>query len=401
MVNIENLGLTPFEIGVLILGTVLVLGIFILYLKGEKGRDESSAYSDRFAEATDYLAKAQSELAVRLQTLNESQIAGQNGLGERLQAQERALSKALDERLSDVSKKLGDGLNNHAQQTHVTMSALQERLAVIDVAQKNLTELSSRVVTLQDILANKQARGAFGEIQLNDLVVNALPPSAYSFQTKMPNGKIVDCLLQLPNPPGSIAIDSKFPLESFEALHNASDETARIQAGRAFSADILKHVKDIAEKYIIPGETAESALMFLPSEAVYAELHSNFRNVVEESYRRRVWIVSPTTLMATLNTVRAVLKDAQMREQAGLIQKEVEIMMSDVSRLSGRVDNLQKHFDQANRDVEQIQTSAEKVLKRGDKIRNVELEEDGPAEALEPPAPLEETANVAAFKELG
>jgi len=389
MVNIDAWGLTPFEISVLALGTVLVVGLFILYFKGEKGRGETAHQSERLAEATDYLAKAQSELAVRLQALSENQIAAQNGLGERLQAQERALSKTLDDRLADVGKRLGDGLTDHAQRTHVTMSALQERLAVIDAAQKNLTELSSRVVTLQDILANKQARGAFGEIQLNDLVVNALPPSAYEFQASLSNGKRADCLLKLPNPPGSIVIDSKFPLESFEALHNAADDAARVQAGRTFSADILKHVKDIAEKYVIPGETAESALMFLPSEAVYAELHASFRNVVEESFKRRVWIVSPTTLMATLNTVRAVLKDAQMREQAGLIQKEVEMMMTDVSRLNGRVDNLQKHFDQATRDIEQIQTSADKVLKRGEKIRNVELEEDSPAEALEPPAPLD------------
>ncbi len=395
MVNIDAWGLTPFEISVLALGTVLVVGLFILYRKGEKSRGETAHQSARMAEATDYLAKAQSELAVRLQALGENQIAAQNGLGERLQAQERALSKALDERLSDVSKRLGDGLTDHAQRTHVTMSALQERLAVIDAAQKNLTELSSRVVTLQDILANKQARGAFGEIQLNDLVVNALPPTAYEFQASLSNGKRADCLLKLPNPPGSIVIDSKFPLESFEALQNAQDDAAKVQAGRTFSADILKHVKDIAEKYVIPGETAESALMFLPSEAVYAELHASFRNVVEESFKRRVWIVSPTTLMATLNTVRAVLKDAQMREQAGLIQKEVETMMTDVSRLTGRVDNLQRHFDQAAKDIEQIQTSADKVMKRGEKIRNVELEEDGPAEALEPPAPMD---NVTEFK---
>jgi len=395
MVNIDAWGLTPFEISVLALGMVLVVGLFILYRKGEKSRGETARQSARMAEATDYLAKAQSELAVRLQALGENQIAAQNGLGERLQAQERALSKALDERLSDVSKRLGDGLTDHAQRTHVTMSALQERLAVIDAAQKNLTELSSRVVTLQDILANKQARGAFGEIQLNDLVVNALPPTAYEFQASLSNGKRADCLLKLPNPPGSIVIDSKFPLESFEALQNAQDDAAKVQAGRTFSADILKHVKDIAEKYVIPGETAESALMFLPSEAVYAELHASFRNVVEESFKRRVWIVSPTTLMATLNTVRAVLKDAQMREQAGLIQKEVETMMTDVSRLTGRVDNLQRHFDQAAKDIEQIQTSADKVMKRGEKIRNVELEEDGPAEALEPPAPMD---NVTEFK---
>ncbi|MGY9107352.1 MAG: DNA recombination protein RmuC, partial [Alphaproteobacteria bacterium] len=168
----------------------------------------------------------------------------------------------------------------------------------------------------------------------------ALPPDAYQTQCTLSNGKRVDCLLKLPNPPGSISIDAKFPLDSYSNMVNAEDKATKVNAGRQFSADVLKHVKDIQEKYILPGETAESALMFLPSEAVYAELHANFRNVIEESFRRRVWIVSPTTLMATLNTVRAVLKDARMREQAGVIQTEVQKMMEDVGRLDGRVDKL-------------------------------------------------------------
>ena len=166
------------------------------------------------------------------------------------------------------------------------------------------------MVGLQDILSNKQSRGAFGEIQLQDLVTTTLPPSAFKFQVTLGNSKRGDCLLTLPNPPGPVAIDSKFPLESFQALQGVENDAARQQAERAFRTDVITHVKDIAKKYIVPGETADSALMFLPSEAVYAELHANFRNVVEESFRHRVWIVSPTTLMATLNTVRAVLKDA-------------------------------------------------------------------------------------------
>ncbi|MCW9034529.1 MAG: DNA recombination protein RmuC [Rhodospirillales bacterium] len=365
-----------------------------IYRRGEKGRAEASENTRGLAEITRALAASQNEfatsqneLAGRLKTLSDNQAMAQHHAAERVQAQERAISKTLEERLSHLSQRLGENLNQQAHKNSETMSALHERLAVIDTAQKNLTELSSKVLGLQDILSNKQARGAFGEIQLNDLVKNSLPPSAYDFQVTLSNGKRADCLLILPNPPGPIVVDSKFPLESYQVLVEAQDDIAKVQAGRAFSADILKHVKDIAERYIITGETAESALMFLPSEAVYAELHANFRNVVEESFKRRVWIVSPTTMMATLNTIRAVLKDAQMREQAGLIQKEVATMMDDVGRLDQRVENLQKHFDQTTRDVDQIRTSTKKVISRGEKIRNVELGEESPAEELEPPKP--------------
>ncbi len=293
------------------------------------------------------------ELAGRLTQMAESQAAVQARIAEQLQAQERAVTKALEERLAD----------------------LRERLAVIDQAQKNITELSTQVVGLQDILANKQARGAFGEIQLRDIVESVLPPSAYAFQVTLSNGKRADCLLKLPNPPGAIAIDSKFPLESYRALREAHEEPALSAARRALAQDVRKHVNDIAEKYIVPGETAESALMFLPSEAVYAELHANFGAVVEESYRARVWIVSPTTLMATLNTVRAILKDVHMREQAGVIQAEVMTMLKDVERLDDRVGKLQSHFSQATEDVRQIRISTDKVAKRGERIVDLQIEE--------------------------
>jgi DNA recombination protein RmuC len=358
---------------------VAAAAVFLALRALRRGRD------DAVAETAERLAAAQAELATRLSQLNENQIIAQNQVSERLQAQERAISKALDERLADVSKRVGDGLTQHAERTGETMKKVHERLAVIDAAQKNLTELSSQMVGLQEILSNKQARGAFGEIQLNDLVSSILPPSAYTFQTTLSSGARVDCLLKLPNPPGAIAIDAKFPLESYQRLRDAEDETARVQAGRAFSADVRKHVQDIAAKYIVPGETAESALMFLPSEAVYAELHAGFRNVVEESFRHRVWIVSPTTLMATLNTVRAVLKDARMREQAGLIQKEVHTLLKDVERLDDRVGNLQKHFQLASRDIEQVATSSRKITSRGERIQDLELGEEGPAAELEPP----------------
>ena len=282
----------------------------------------------------------------------------------------------MNSRLEILSKRMGDGLNQQTEKTGKTLKELHERLALIDSAQQKITDLSQQVLGLQDILSNKQARGAFGELQLNDLVSSILPPSAYGFQVQLSNGTRADCLLTLPNPPGSIVIDSKFTLESYHAFRAAEDDDMRQKSLRAFGAAIAKHVNDIGDKYILPGETAESALLFLPSEAVYAELHASLPDVVERSYRSKVWIVSPTTLMATLNTVRAVLKDVHMREQAGVIQEEVFKILEDVSRLDGRVGKLQRHMGQVDDDLRQIRISTDKVTKRGERISELEMGED-------------------------
>ncbi|MBT3360537.1 MAG: DNA recombination protein RmuC [Rhodospirillales bacterium] len=339
---------------------VVVFLVFILWLRAERRR-----------------AKAASRIS-DLSEIAEKLMATQNELGGRLQQTQTG----LNERLDGLNKRLGDSFAEQTEKTGETLKDLHSRLAVIDRAQQKITDLSQQVVGLQDILSNKQARGAFGEIQLQDIVVGALPPSAYDFQVTLGNGSRVDCLLKLPNPPGSIALDAKFPLESYRALRNAADDAEKVQASRAFSADVIRHVKAISEKYVIPGETAESALMFLPSEAVYAELHANFGNVIEESYRRRVWIVSPTTLMATLNTVRAVLKDARMREQAGVIQTEVLTLLDDVERLDKRVGRLNQHFDQTAEDIRQIRISTDKVIKRAERIDEIQLGEETPAADL-------------------
>ncbi len=368
------------EIALLVVVTVAAIVVVAVYsVRLRAARSESG----QLAETAEKLIAAQAEITGRLSQMAEADAAAQARLAERFQSQERALTKTLDERLANVSKRVGDSLQQSQTKNAETMAGLKARLAVIDAAQKNITDLSAQVVGLQDVLANRHARGAFGELQLEDLVRNALPPSTYDFQSTLSNGKRVDCLLTLPNPPGPIAIDAKFPLESYRALHAATDDAERTAAGRAFSTDVLKHVRDIAERYILPGETAESALMFVPSEAVYAELHANFADTVDKSYRARVWIVSPTTLMATLHTVRAVLKDANMREQAGLIQQEVHRMIEDVVRLDDRVDKLNRHFDQASEDVRQIRVSSEKITKRADKIEEIELGEDGEAGALD------------------
>ncbi|MBM3510703.1 MAG: DNA recombination protein RmuC [Alphaproteobacteria bacterium] len=362
----------------LILAAVIVaaagLGAAWMLAATWRRRDASSTT----AAAIEALARGQNELAGRLSQLTADGIA-----------REAKLAETVTQRLDQVAKQMGESLTTSATRTAETLGDLRKHLSVIDHAQKNIAELSTQVLGLQDILANKQARGAFGNIQLRDLVQSILPPSAYAFEVQLKNGRRVDCLIQLPNPPGPIAVDAKFPLESYQSLRNAGDDRARTEAAALFRRDVLKHVKDIAERYILPGETAESALMFLPSEAIYAELHANFTGVIEESYRAKVWIVSPTTLMATLNTVRAVLKDVNMRVQAAAIQGEVQKMLVDVRRLTERVDRLRHHFGQTAADLADIVTSAKKIDARGKKIVDIELGETAAPETLEATATAE------------
>ncbi|WIM11128.1 DNA recombination protein RmuC [Enhydrobacter sp.] len=333
---------------------LLLVGLIVLLLRRGDNRETQAVRQ--------HLEMALSQQAETVQRVERS-----------LREQEQALSKVVSERLDRSEKATGQ-----------VVTDLRERLARIDEAQRKIGELSTQVVGLQEILSNKQARGAFGEVQLNDLVQSALPPSAYEFQCSLGNGARVDCLLRLPNPPGSIAIDAKFPLESYRLLRGVTpgDSPGLATAQRAFQQAMRKHIGDIRDKYIVAGETAESALLFLPSEAIYAELHANFATVVEESYKARVWIVSPTTLMATLNTVRAVLKDVRMREQAGEIQKAVGLMLDDVRRLDERVTKLKTHFTQTEKDLRDIETSTERITKRGERILDTEL---GDAPAPLPP----------------
>lgn len=379
---------TELILAALLAAAVLAAGLLLMRRGGGADLDAVIAERDRRqAEVSEKLAASQEQLAGRLAQIAESQAAAQARMAEALQAQEREIAKKLEERLNDVTKRIGEGLEKSSKSTETTMGDLKERLAVIDRAQKNITELSTQVDGLQAILANKQARGAFGEIQLNDLVTQALPPSAYSFQATVGGNRRVDCLLTLPNPPGAIAIDAKFPLEAYHLLQAAGTDEERVVARRRLAQEVGVHVKAIAEKYIVPGETAESALMFLPSEAVYAELHANLPGVVQDAFRRRVWIVSPTTLMATLNTVRAVLKDASMREQAHVIQAEVGRLLEDVTRLDDRVGKLDRHFNQATDDIRQIRISTDKVTKRSERIQEIELEQPGAIADAAPPKP--------------
>lgn len=315
------------------------------------------------------------ELAGRLKQMAEAQAAANAQLAERLQAQERALAATVDQRLSLLANKVGEQLDKSAKETTTTVGELRERLVRIDAAQKQLGDLGEHMVELRDILSNKQARGAFGEVMLEDLVRQVLPRDYYDFQCAVGDGR-ADCLLKLPNPPGSIVVDAKFPLESWRVLAAAGDDAQRRQAERIFATAMTKHILDIRDKYIVPGETGEQAMMFLPSEAIYAELHTKHPEIVERSYKERVFIVSPTTMWALLNTVRAVLKDVRMREQAGVIQVEVGRLLEDIGRLDKRVESLQTHFAQAEKDIREIGISSGKVSTRAERIGEVELGED-------------------------
>lgn len=359
---LQGRGLEVALIAVIGLLFIVIVVLVLRMAKAQALAEKASANSENLHRLAETLLNRQSQLEGQLRQVSNDTATSR-----------AEINRTLNERLDAVSRRLGESLVQSAEKTGQSLSELQARLAVIDKAQTNLTELSTQVVGLQDILANKQARGAFGEIQLYDLVKSALPPSAYEFQVTLGNNRRADCLIKLPNPPGPIVVDAKFPLESFHLMRQAETEAEKTQAERAFSNAMQKHIADISEKYILDGETAESALLFLPSEAVYAELHARFPAVLEKSYKSRVWIVSPTTLMATLNTVRAVLKDSQMRAQAHIIQKEIGVLLKDIERLDVRVNNLSKHFTQAGNDIDQIKTSSRKISSRAERIEELQL----------------------------
>ena len=332
--------------------------------------------SMRTAKLAEPLAHQMGALGQRVQALGEGQERLAGGLHHVSEAQaQTSMLQLMEQRLALVQQQMNENLHGSARRTAQSLGDLQQRLSVIDKAQDNITKLSSDVLSLQDILSNKQTRGAYGEIQLNDIVTKALPSDSYTLQATLSNGNPPDCLIHLPNPPGHIVIDSKFPLESYEALRNAKTDRDLNEAAKFLRASIKKHIKDISSKYIIEGETADGALMFLPSEAVYAELHANFPELVREGFAARVWIVSPTTCMATLNTMRAILKDARMREQAGAIRRELGLLFQDVERLGTRVENLDRHFGQAVKDLSEIKISSDKAGRRARRLDNFDFEE--------------------------
>ena len=360
----------PLVIAALIGGAAVLL-LFVLLIM-------AVSRAGRSARMVEPVAQQMGLLGQRVQMLNDGQqqlAGGLNHVSEAQAASQTNMLQLMEQRLADVTKAMGENLDGSARRTAQSLGDLQQRLQTIDKAQANIEKLSGNVLSLQDILSNKQTRGAFGEIQLTDIVSKALPKDSYTLQATLSNGRRADCLIHLPNPPGPIVVDAKFPLEAYEALRNADTQWEQKEAATFFRTSVRTHIKAISEKYLIEGETADGALLFLPSEAVYAELHANFPEIVREGFAARVWIVSPTTCMATLHTMRAILKDARMREQAGAIRKELALLFSDVDRLGNRIENLDRHFHQASKDISEIKISAEKAGSRARRLDSFDFEE--------------------------
>ena len=355
-------------------GAAVTVFVFVLLIMSVRRAGQSAALMAPLAQNIDALGQ-------RVQSLSDGQhqlAGGLTHVSEAQAASQANMLKLMEQRLADVSSKMTENLQGTSTRTAQSLGELQQRLKTIDKAQANIEKLSGDVLSLQDILSNKQTRGAFGEIQLNDIVSKALPSDSYTMQATLSNGKRADCLIHLPNPPGPIVIDSKFPLEAYESLRNATTDREIADAGRNMRVAVRAHIKAISERYILDGETADGALMFLPSEAVYAELHANYPEVVRDGFNARVWIVSPTTCMATLNTMRAILKDARMREQAGAIRKALRLLHRDMELVVERVQKLDTHFNQARADLDGIGTAAERAGKRASKLDNFDFEEIAP-----------------------
>jgi DNA recombination protein RmuC len=366
------LGTHPVTIAELLLASsaaaflLLIVLAFALWRAGRRRALEAQEQAFRAEEMetrVSELLRAQAELTGRVQAFAE-------GMGGR----QAEFSRAVSERLDAVSHRLGEGMQTTARATMESLSQLNERLAVVDAAQGRLAELSSQLVTLKDVLANKQARGAFGQGRMEAIVADGLPKDAYVFQFTLSNGKRPDCAVFLPGDERPLLIDAKFPLESITAFREAKTDDAKRMAATRLRQDIQKHVSDIAGRYFLPGETQDMALMFVPSESVYAELHENFDDLVQKAFRDRVMLVSPSLLMLAIQVLQVIVKDARMREQAELVRAEVAKLMTDVGRLRDRALNLQKHFAQSNDDVSQVLISAEKVMKRGAQIESLELD---------------------------
>ncbi|KNG94720.1 DNA recombination protein RmuC [Pseudaestuariivita atlantica] len=371
MIQLGDLQIALDDPVVLALGAVALVVLILLW--------SSARAASRAARASEPLAQSVAALNARVQALGDGQqqlAGGLTHVSEAQAASQTQVLRLMEARLADVNAQMAEALGGASRRTAQSLGELQERLTAIDRAQANITKLSGDVLSLQDILSNKQTRGAFGEIQLHDIVAKALPKDSYTWQATLTTGARADLLIHLPQPPGPIVVDAKFPLDAYEAIRRSGTNAELNAAIAQMKRDLRKHIRDIADKYVLPGETADGALLFLPSEAVYAELHANFADVVREGFAARVWIVSPTTCMAVLNTMRAVLKDARMREQAGAIRRELGLLNDDVTRLGARVDNLDRHFGQAAKDLSEIRVSADKASRRARRLDTFEFEED-------------------------
>ena len=367
------LGEFPVTLGWLMAGGLGLVGLLLLGMlvtSQRAGRDraeEAEAALARSSEMERHLAdlmRVQSEMTGRMQTMSE--IFG---------SRTSDLARLVNERLDTTSQRVGQALQETRAKTDESLGKLHERLAVIDRAQSTMTLLSSEIVSLQSILSNKQTRGAFGQGRMEAIVADGLAPNGYSFQATLSNGYRPDCLVLMPNDAPSLVIDAKFPLESWQRIGEATTPDETKQAYAQFRGDIGVHVRAISEKYLIVGETQDTAFMFVPSESIFADIHERFEDIVQKAARARVVIVSPSLLMLSIQVIQALLRDVRMREQAHLIQKEVRDLLTDVGRLDERVQRLQTHFIQTNKDIGEILTSTGKVIKRSERIDAMDFEE--------------------------
>ncbi|MGB3418567.1 MAG: DNA recombination protein RmuC [Mesorhizobium sp.] len=349
-----------------LLFVLLACALVVALWRSAKAREQA---------ATETAAQAR-EAEARMAAIVQSQAEMQGRIGaiaEVFGARQAELTQSIGQRLDAMTGRLGQTMSEQTKSTHESLAKLQERLAVIDTAQNNIQSLAGQVVQLQAILSNKQTRGAFGQARMEAIVADGLPMGGYEFQTTLSNGNRPDCLIHMPNGAPALAIDAKFPLEAWNAIRAADGAEAQKTATQAFRRDLEVHIRDISEKYLIQGETQDTAFMFVPSESVFAEIHEHFEAIVHRAHRARIVIVSPSLLMLSIQVIQAILKDARMREQAHLIQGEVVRLMEDVARVDERVRKLQTHFGQAAKDIDDILISTAKVTRRGEKIEALEF----------------------------
>jgi DNA recombination protein RmuC len=371
-----TIGDTPVTAGVALIGfgalaLALLLTIAIVIARsGSRGAATAMAQAiraDELEERLSEMMRAQNEATGRV-----------DAMGQALANRQAEMGRAVTERLDSVTHRVGQSMEQTTRNTMDGLRVLHERLGIIDNAHKNLTDLTSQVTTLRDVLANKQSRGAFGQARMETIVKDGMPNGAYAFQHTLTSGKRPDCVIFLPDQ-RPLCIDAKFPLEAVTALHDARSDEEKKFAAQRLRADVMKHVSDISEKYLIAGETQDTALMFVPSESVYAEIHDGFDDIIQKAYRARVVLVSPSLLMLAIQVMQQILKDARMRDAADQIRTEVMNLGDDLGRLRDRVLKLQTHFGQANEDVRQILISADKIEKRAGRIEELDFSKSEPA----------------------
>jgi DNA recombination protein RmuC len=368
---ILTIGQFPVTLGMLLAGAgalvaLLLVILLVLLAASRRAREFERSEADRRALASELrmseILKAQTEMQGRIAAM--ADVFG---------TRQHELNHSINQRIDGMTHRIGQTMTEQTRQTHENLRRLQERLVAIDAAQNNIQALAKDVVGLQAILSNKQTRGAFGQSRMEAIVADGLPMGAFEFQATLSNGSRPDCLIRMPNGRPSLVIDAKFPLEAWNAIRDAGPDGLKV-AGPQFRRDIEVHIRDISEKYLLRGETQDTAFMFVPSESIFAEIHENFESVVQRAHKARIVIVSPSLLMLSIQVIQSVLRDQRMREQAHLIQGEVIRLMEDLTRLDDRVEKLQGHFNAAQKDIEQIVTSSGKLTKRGQRIEAMEFD---------------------------